>query len=110
MADPRSIPGPAPRPTIPTPRTQPPPVLAPPHEVALEAEAFLVASAGLYDTAQRDTTTAALVTFLASRDRLQSTPGAALTRAIATGQAAFHVRIRVEILGEVEAVIVPRRR
>lgn len=69
----------------------------------------MVASAGVYETAAKGAEALGLVPFLGARDRFLTRPTDALVKAIGSNQRAFHVRVRVEILGEVEAAVVPRK-
>ena len=77
---------------------------------AIESDAFLVAAPSLYQMASAGSSSpSALATFLSSRERLCPTAEAALARAMSLRQVAYYVRIRIEILGEIQATVVPPR-
>lgn len=70
----------------------------------------MVASPGVYETCVKGAEAAGLALFLNGRDRFFKSPGDAFVRASnGVGQRAFAVRVRVEIIGEVEVAVVPRK-
>jgi len=68
----------------------------------------MVASPGIYETASKGIDPGGLALFLGG-GRFTAKALDALVKAQAGGQRAFHVRVHVEILGEVEAAVVPRK-
>ena len=71
----------------------------------------MVASQGLYETCANGAEAAGLVFFMSGRDRFFRSASDAFVKSqtAGVGQRAFAVRVRIEILGEVEAAVVPRK-
>lgn len=105
MSEPKGAPAPAPRPSAPTPRIRPAPT-------RVEATLYLVGGVAFGDLAAKgggQVDAGSLIHALTGR--LHVRPLDALVKAVsAMQQKAYEVRVTVEVLGEVNAAVVPHNK
>ena len=107
MNDPKGAPAPAPRPSAPQPRTTQPPG-KPPGPKRIEAVCYLVGGIALGELLKSSGPVDAGSLIHALNNRLHVRPVDALLKAAGNlKQKAYEIRVTVEVLGEVNAAVVP---